>query len=100
LTPQREATATYPIIRERLGGSRDALEAAGIDWATVPKRECLLNMREEGRIGAEALLQRHPNITAPVCQTEQIALGALDHVRDRGTSVVGFDDIPPRSRPI
>jgi DNA-binding LacI/PurR family transcriptional regulator len=98
LSPEREAAATYPITRERLQGSRDALEAAGIDWAAVPKHECLLNAREEGRAGAAALLARDPTITAFICQTDQIALGALAHVRDRGISVVGFDDIPAAER--
>jgi DNA-binding LacI/PurR family transcriptional regulator len=98
LSPEREAAATYPITRERLGGAREALEAAGIDWTGVPKHECLLNAREEGRAGAEALLTRDPTITALICQTDQIALGALAHVGDRGISVVGFDDIPAAER--
>jgi DNA-binding LacI/PurR family transcriptional regulator len=74
------------------------MEAAGIDWAAVPKHECLLNAREEGRAGAEALLAREPDITALLCQTDQIALGALSYVRDRDISVVGFDDIPAAER--
>ena len=98
LTAEREATAVYPIVRERLAGSREAMQAAGIDWATVRKHECLLNAREEGRAAAESVLVRDPHITALICQTDQIALGALAHVRERGISVVGFDDIPAAER--
>jgi DNA-binding LacI/PurR family transcriptional regulator len=94
LTPAREAEATYPITRERLAGYREALEAAGLEWADVPKHECVLNAREEGRLGAEALLEAAPGLTAILAQTDQFALGALPRLRERGISLVGFDDIP------
>ena len=96
LTPEREAAATYPITRARSAGYRDALAQAGIAWADVPKHECLVNARAEGAIAAAALLDEHPDLTALLVQTDQIALGALAHLHDRGRSlaVVGFDDIP------
>lgn len=62
----------------------------------MPGHECVLNAREEGRRAAGALLERDPRLTALLVQTDQMAPGALDHVRARGLpiSVIGFDDIP------
>jgi DNA-binding LacI/PurR family transcriptional regulator len=96
LTAQREAQARYPVTRERLAGYRDALAGAGLDWAELPKHECRLNAREEGRIGARTLVEHDPQLTALLVQTDELALGALAYTRERGlsTAVVGFDDIP------
>jgi DNA-binding LacI/PurR family transcriptional regulator len=47
-----------------------------------------------------AVLDRDPGLTAIVAMTDQLALGALDALRERGAavpgaiSVVGFDDVP------
>jgi DNA-binding LacI/PurR family transcriptional regulator len=97
LTPAREATATYPVTSARLAGWRDGLQAAGIPWDAVPKREQILNNREEGAAGLHALLSHDPGITAVLCSTDQLALGVLAAAAEAGRpelSIVGFDDIP------
>jgi LacI family transcriptional regulator len=61
-----------------------------------------------GRDGTALLLDRHPDIDAIICGSDQIARGALDTVRDRGhrvpddVAVIGFDNWEPmveHSRP-
>ena len=97
LTPEREASATYPVTSARLVGWRDGLEAAGIPWAGVVKQERIVNAREEGAAGLRELLARDPGITAVLCSTDQIALGVMAAAHDAGRtdlSIVGFDDIP------
>jgi DNA-binding LacI/PurR family transcriptional regulator len=70
---------------QRLGGYRDALEAAGLDWGVVP------------RVVAFAGPERP---TAVLAATDRLALGVLEAAREAGLrlpedlSVVGFDDIP------
>jgi DNA-binding LacI/PurR family transcriptional regulator len=76
---------------ERLGGYRDALEAAGIAWESVPRHELG---------GAREALAADPRPTALIAATDQLALGALEAAHEAGlrvpedVSVVGFDDIP------
>jgi DNA-binding LacI/PurR family transcriptional regulator len=97
LTPEREASATYPVTTARLAGWRDGLEAAGIPWAGLVKEERTLNAREEGVAGLRELLARDPGITAVLCSTDQIAFGVMAAAADAGRpdlSIVGFDDIP------
>ena len=97
LTAEREAAATYPVTAARLAGWRDGLEAAGIPWDDVVKEERVLNAREDGAAGLRALLARDPGITAVLCGTDQMALGAMGAAADAGRpnlSIVGFDDIP------
>lgn len=54
-----------------------------------------------GRDASAVLLDRHPDIDAIVCGSDQIARGALDAVRDRGrvvpddVAVIGFDNWEP-----
>jgi DNA-binding LacI/PurR family transcriptional regulator len=100
LTPERLAAATYAITRDRLGGYREALEAAGVDWSTVPIEEHHGNSAALGAAGARALLVEEPRPTALLAATDRLALGALSAARELGLdvpgdlSVVGFDDIP------
>jgi DNA-binding LacI/PurR family transcriptional regulator len=101
LTAEREAAATYPVTRERLAGWREGLENRGLAWDAVPKHEQVLNSREDAADSLRALLGRAPGITAVLCSTDQIALGALDAAAAAGRpdlSVAGFDDIPAAGR--
>jgi DNA-binding LacI/PurR family transcriptional regulator len=95
----REAAATFHIGRQRLAGFRDALAAAGLDWAGVPIEE----RPNELRCGVDAgrtLLRRHPRPTAILASTDQLALGVLEAAAELGLrvpddlSVAGFDDVP------
>jgi DNA-binding LacI/PurR family transcriptional regulator len=85
---------------ERLGGYRDALAAAGIDWRSVPRFELPANLPERGLEGGRLALARDPRPTAVIAATDQLALGVLEAAREAGLrvpgdlSVVGFDDIP------
>jgi DNA-binding LacI/PurR family transcriptional regulator len=98
--PERQAATRFHTSRERLRGYRDALEAAGIDWTTVPVEERLPHGRDAGRRSAGALLDRAERPTALLAMSDELAIGALQAAEDRGIavprelSVVGFDDTP------
>jgi DNA-binding LacI/PurR family transcriptional regulator len=99
-TPEREAGVMYVIGRERLGGYRDAIVAAGIDWAGLPKVEVPVNLIDSALEGGRALLAVEPRPTAVLATADQLALGVLEAARERGlsvphdVSVIGFDDVP------
>ncbi|HWD78216.1 MAG TPA: LacI family DNA-binding transcriptional regulator [Kribbella sp.] len=96
----------YAAAVDRGAGVAEGLEAAGLelvgdsmyaDWS-----------ERWGRDATAVLLDRHPDIDAVVCGSDQIARGALDTVRDRGrvvpddVAVIGFDNWEPmvgHSRP-
>ena len=97
---EREAAIRFHTSRERLRGYRHALEAAGIDWTTVPVEERMPHGRDAGRRSAGALLDRADRPTALLAMSDELAIGALQAAEDRGIpvphelSVVGFDDTP------
>jgi DNA-binding LacI/PurR family transcriptional regulator len=90
----------YMINRERLEGYREALDAAGIDWPSVPMRELEANNPERGLEGGRSVLDADARPTAILAGTDQIALGVLEAARERGLavpddlSVVGFAGTP------
>lgn len=96
----RPEDAPHHVTRERLMGYRDALAEAGVDWADVITISASRNSRDGGATAAAFALDRSPRPTAILCAADQLALGVLDALRDRGlqpgrdVSVVGFDDIP------
>ena len=59
--------------------------------------------RDSGKAAAIALLDRDPSITAILALNDEMAIGALTVLRERGISVpeqmslVGFDDVPSAS---
>jgi len=86
----------HHVVAERLTGWREAAQAAALPRplaAHVP-----VNGRAEGAAGAALILDAEPRITALLCLSDAMALGALDTLRVRGlrvpddVSVVGFDD--------
>ncbi len=97
---QRRQGSPFRVTRERLGGYLDALSAAGVDLDEVAVWETTCSDRETGRTAARALLSAAPRPTALLCMSDELALGALQGVRDLGLSVpadisvVGFDDTP------
>jgi DNA-binding LacI/PurR family transcriptional regulator len=99
-TPEREATAPSVVHLDRLAGYRDALAAAGIDWAAMPRFELPANLPEHGLEGGRKALAAEPRPTALIAATDQLALGAIEAAREAGLrvpedlSIVGFDDIP------
>ena len=102
--PERQARATYPVQRDRLGGLRDGLAEVGVDWADVPVIERFEHSVAAGRDAAEELLASHPECTAIVCTSDVLALGALRMALDKGLSVpgdltiTGFDGVPEAER--
>jgi DNA-binding LacI/PurR family transcriptional regulator len=100
VTTERRRAARYRTTRARLTGYLDTLSLAGLHTADVPIWECPANRRDLARYGAQWLLSQHPELTGLLCTSDELALGAVRAVRDRGlsvptdVSVVGFDDTP------
>jgi LacI family transcriptional regulator len=96
----------YAAAQDRLEGARAALAADGLDFVGTPM---FSEWTEHwGRDAAALLLQRHPDIDAIFCGSDQIARGALDSARDLGRSVpddlaiIGYDNwevLATNSRP-
>jgi DNA-binding LacI/PurR family transcriptional regulator len=97
--PDRIASATIRVARDRLAGFADAAMAAGMDWSQSPVFECPINAVDEGLRGAGALLDAADRPTAILVVSDQLAIGAIQAARTRGlqvprdVSVTGFDDI-------
>lgn len=91
-------TAVYEVTRRRLAGYARTFEAAGLPWETVPVREGTANDEDAGKEGAAELLALDPGLTALLCLSDRLALGAMIAVHERGlnvpgdVSIVGFDD--------
>ncbi|MGZ8648001.1 MAG: LacI family DNA-binding transcriptional regulator [Solirubrobacteraceae bacterium] len=99
LRHQAEAVASVP--KARLEGSARAVEAAGLEWSSVPV-ELVPVTSAEGRLaGARALLDRADGVTAVFAFSDPLALAVRQAARERGLSVpgdlsiVGFDDTAP-----
>lgn len=97
---------SYAAAQDRLTGARAALADAGLDLVGAP----MFSEWSEhwGRDAAALLLQRHPDIDAIFCGSDQIARGVLDSARDLGRSVpddlavIGYDNwevLATNSRP-
>jgi DNA-binding LacI/PurR family transcriptional regulator len=90
----------HPVRRQRLLGLTDAAAALHVSLEEVIVTERDYNSREEGALGAAALLDAAPDVTAIVCLTDILAVGALDALSARGIAVpddmtvTGFDDVP------
>lgn len=103
LDAARRAEATVRVGRRRLDGALTAMAAIGIDPAAVPVWEASGNDPDAGRQAARALLHHHPDVTALLCFTDQLAIGAVQAAQSMGIdvpehlSVIGFDDTPRAS---
>jgi DNA-binding LacI/PurR family transcriptional regulator len=93
----RQLGSSYDVVRLRLDGITAGL---GVDRQTVPVYECWTHSLESAEIEAGRLLDAHPEITALVCTTDILALGAFRAAAARGLrvpeqlSISGFDDVP------
>ena len=96
----RQRGGRYAIERARLAGLADGLATGGVEWSQVPVEERFDNSAAAGASAADALLDRHPDLTALACTTDVFALAAIGAARRRGLrvpedlSVTGFDDVP------
>ncbi|GAB3653893.1 LacI family DNA-binding transcriptional regulator [Glycomyces tarimensis] len=86
----------YSAARDRVTGAMAALDDAGLE----PVGDVAYGSWTEGwgRAAAGLLLERHPEIDAVLCGSDQVARGVLDTLRERGrivpddVAVMGFDD--------
>lgn len=88
-----------PLTRERIAGYEDALREAGI--TPVPELLCRGNFTlQAGYDAAGQLLSCAERPTAIFCENDEMAIGAIQRIRQSGLrvpediSVAGFDDIP------
>ena len=87
----------YAAAQDRAKGTLAALAAAGLDLVGDSVR--FGSWTEAwGRAATHTLLDRHPDVDAILCGSDQIARGVLDILRDRGidvpgqVAVMGFDN--------
>lgn len=98
---ERWQKASYVIIANRIRGVHEALSGITDD---IPVEERFDNSVESGAQALHDLLDRHPELTAVLCLTDVLALGALNAAAQRGLSVpddltvTGWDDLPEARR--
>lgn len=94
---ERLRSATFQVQRERIGGVRDAMTAAGVDPDSLTVVESYEHMPTSGGVAAEVALEANPRVTALMCTADVLALSAIDYLRGRGIyvpgqmTVTGFD---------
>ena len=105
LSPERRAAIAYSVTKRRLEAVLGALDARG-----HPGDRCAVSTRRRTtspprvRPAAHWLLDQDRPPTAIICQSDVLAIGALDAARARGldvpgdVSIAGFDDIDAASR--
>jgi DNA-binding LacI/PurR family transcriptional regulator len=102
--PERLRSSTFHVQRERIGGVRDAMAAAGLDPESLTVVESYEHTPASGGAAAKVALQANPRITALMCTADVLALSAMDYLRGRGKyapgqmTVTGFDGIPEAIR--
>lgn len=101
---QRQRAARFHVQRVRLAGLADAFSAVPLDWNAVPVVERFDHTISSGASATSELLDRDPRLTAIVCTSDILALGALREIRRRGRrvpedfTVTGFDGVPEAER--
>jgi len=99
----REEDISIRVARRRIAGYRAAIEAAGLDPAAVVVWESGSNDPDSGRRATDDLVGAHPGLTALLCFSDQLAIGATQSLLRLGrrvpddVSIVGFDDVPRAS---
>ncbi|MGW0040620.1 LacI family DNA-binding transcriptional regulator [Rhodococcus sp. NPDC003348] len=101
---ERLLSPNFHVQRERIAGVQDALADAGLDPLSLTVFESAEHTVGAGHAAAERALVLNPRITALLCTTDVLALGALEFARWRGIdvpaelSITGFDGVPDASR--
>ena len=101
---ERQRAAHFHVQRTRLAALAKTFEAAGVAWNTVPVVERFEHTVDEGASGARQLLDAYPQVTALICTSDILALGALAEAGRRGLrvpadlTVTGFDGIAEATR--
>lgn len=100
----RQRGAHFHVQRTRLDALAKAFGNAGVDWAAVPVVERFDHTVDEGASAARQLLDAYPQVTALICTSDILALGALAEASRRGLrvpadlTVTGFDGITEADR--
>ena len=100
----RQRTAHFHVQRARLAALADSFGTAGVDWANVPVVERFDHSIANGESAAAQLLDANPEVTALICTSDILALGALNEAKRRGLrvpqdlTVTGFDGIAEAER--
>jgi DNA-binding LacI/PurR family transcriptional regulator len=95
----RAAPSHSHVQRARLTGLRAALADADVDPAAVSLVASPEHTQAGGKAGAAALLDHDPQVTAIVCTSDVLALGAIAEAARRGLdvpdalTVTGFDGV-------
>ncbi|GAA4551323.1 LacI family DNA-binding transcriptional regulator [Amycolatopsis samaneae] len=101
---ERQSSAHFHVQRTRLEALATAFSSAGVDWAGVPVVERFDHTVDDGASAARQLLDAYPQITAVICTSDILALGALAEAERRGLrvpqdlTVTGFDGISEAER--
>ena len=101
---QRQRNASFHVQRARLAALAEAFAEVGVDWSAVPVVERFDHTEESGASATAQLLENDPEITAVVCTSDILGLGALTEARKRGyrvpedLSISGFDGVPEAER--
>jgi DNA-binding LacI/PurR family transcriptional regulator len=100
VTADEMATAAVRVVRQRYAGYVEGL-GAGVTVAGWWEAGELTT--DAGREAATELFGAHPDVTAIICTTDQLAIGACQALERLGVSVptdvsvCGYDDIPRAS---
>lgn len=101
---QRQAAASFHVQKARLAALAEAFSEAGVDWTHVPVVERFDHDIADGSSAAGQLLDMDPSITAIVCTSDILAIGALNEARNRNLrvpedlTITGFDGINEAER--
>lgn len=89
----------FHVQRERILGVQDAMRQAGLDPAGLTVVERFTHTSDDGYSAAAQITAVAPRVTALMCTTDVLALGALRWAHDAGLdvpghlSITGFDGI-------
>ncbi len=92
--------ARLPVTHERLAGFETALAAAGVTWQNTYVVALARNDRREAERALAAAFDGGVPVDLVLCTSDELALGALDALRDRAIAVpdevpvTGWDDGP------
>lgn len=101
---ERQRGAHFHVQRTRLDALAKSFTKAGVDWTTVPVVERFDHTVDGGASAARQLLDAYPEVTALVCTSDILAIGALAEAERRGLrvpadlTVTGFDGIAEAER--
>lgn len=101
---QRQANASFHVQKARLTALAEAFSEVGVDWEQVPVIERFDHTPASGGSAASQLLETDPEITAIMCTSDILGLGALREVRNMGRrvpqdlTITGFDGIEDAER--